>query len=636
MTLHNDSGIDIHPENGEPRTMSRNFIVLIFLLIVTFSSTAVFADELVRSAQKALVEKGFALGAVDGKWGPKTKASVQRFQISEGLSPSGQLDEETKKRLFFSLRKLPPTSKRVPTPPKSMRLAAKPQAPTPPVEVQVASLPDDNSHLLTLRDAVEQTLKNNVAIAVEEFNSKIRKQDIIDRKSEFDPSVNIELSTQEQKRQASGAFSSPDESRNRDHVWDMSLNQKVVTGGDYEISFQNSRNKTNSSFAGLNPQYSSELTLSATQPLLKNFGIDNNKRNIYIAKNDLEISDYEFESKVIDTLTDVENVYWELVFSIEDLNVKKKSLKRAQDLEKQVRAQVEVGTVAPLEILQAQSEVASREERLLQAQDLIQDNEDNLKNFLNIHFDSPNGLKKVVPADKPDFKPEKEMELNDAIIKALSNRPDYLARKTELTNENILVKYNENQVYPTVDLFGSLGLNGIAGDAVPITSGTVTGTSRFGGGYDDTLSNLTSTDYYLWEFGIRLNYPLGNRSAKSRLTASRLQVAQTLLDIKDLEKTIVVEVREAVRQIKTEAKRVQATRVARKLAEEKLNAEEKKFEVGLSTSFNVLEFQEDLVEEQSNEIRALTDYKKAKIRLRQVLATTLDAHNIQVSSEKDS
>ncbi|GJL78214.1 MAG: RND transporter [Nitrospinaceae bacterium] len=493
-----------------------------------------------------------------------------------------------------------------------------------------------DSKVLTLRDAVQQTLKNNVSIAVEEFNSQIREQDITDRKSEFDPSVNIELSTGEDKRQVSGAFTSPDVSQNRDHLWDMSLSQKVITGGDYEISFNNSRRKTNSSFAGLNPQYSSELIVSATQPLLKNFGIDNNKRNIYIANNDLDISDFEFESKVIDTVTEVENVYWDLVFSIEDLNVKKKSLARAQDLEKRVRAQVEVGTVAPLEILQAQSEVASREELLLQAEDLIQDNEDNLKNILNITFDSPEGLKKVIPADKPQFKPDQAMALGEAIKKALANRPDFLSRKTELANENILVKYNENQIYPSVDLFGSLGLNGISGNAVPITSGTVTGTSRFGGGYDDALNNTISRDFYQWEFGVRLNYPLGNRSAKSRLTASRLKVAQTLLDIKDLEKKIVVEVREAVRQIKTEAKRVQATRVARKLAEEKLNAEEKKFEVGLSTSFEVLEFQEDLVEEQSNEIGALIDFHKAKIRLRQVLATTLETHNIQMSSQEDS
>ena len=206
---------------------------------------------------------------------------------------------------------------------------------------------------LTLSQVVETTLKNNVSIVVEEFNAKIREQDITDRKSEFDPTISLELSTEERSNQVSSAFASPNKARNRDHAWDLSLNQKVVTGGDYEINFNNSRNKTNSTFAGLNPQYSSELLFSATQPLLKNFGIDNNKRNIYIANNDLDISDFEFESKVIDTVTDAENIYWELVFSIEDLNVKQKSLKRAQDLEKRVRAQVKVGTVAPLEILQA-------------------------------------------------------------------------------------------------------------------------------------------------------------------------------------------------------------------------------------------------------------------------------------------
>ncbi|MCH8311461.1 MAG: TolC family protein, partial [Nitrospinae bacterium] len=167
---------------------------------------------------------------------------------------------------------------------------------------------------LTLRQVVETTLKNNISIAVEEFNSKIREQDITDRKSEFDPTINIELSTLERTNQVSSAFASPDKAENRDYIWDLSLNQKVVTGGEYEISFNSSRNKTNSNFAGLNPQYSSELLLSASQPLLKNFGIDNNKRNIYIANNDLDISDFEFESKVIDTVTDVENVYWELVF----------------------------------------------------------------------------------------------------------------------------------------------------------------------------------------------------------------------------------------------------------------------------------------------------------------------------------
>ncbi|HCG73805.1 MAG TPA: hypothetical protein DE038_10960, partial [Nitrospina sp.] len=126
-----------------------------------------------------------------------------------------------------------------------------------------------------------------------------------------------------------------------------------MTGGDYELSFDTNRSLSNSTFVGLNPQYTSDLNISLTQPLLKDFGIDNNKREIYIAKNNQKISDYEFKKSVIDVITEAENIYWDLVFSIEDLKVKKKSLERAQDLEKQVKAQVEVGTMAPLEVLQA-------------------------------------------------------------------------------------------------------------------------------------------------------------------------------------------------------------------------------------------------------------------------------------------
>ena len=142
----------------------------------------------------------------------------------------------------------------------------------------------------------------------------------------------------------------------------------------------NNKNQTSSSFSSLNPTYSSDLALTVTQPLLKDFGIELNKREIVIAKNDQKISNHEFTEKVIDTLTEAENFYWDLVFSIEDLKVKQTSLQRARDLEKQVKAQVDVGTLAELEILQAQSDVASRDEQLLNAQNLIEDNEDNLKN----------------------------------------------------------------------------------------------------------------------------------------------------------------------------------------------------------------------------------------------------------------
>ena len=490
--------------------------------------------------------------------------------------------------------------------------------------VSVANANDPLS--LTLKETIERVLKNNISISVQSYNSKINEQFIFEKEADFDPTLDFEFKFGEETRQSSSSSSLSDaKNRNQDYDWDFSVSQKFVTGGDYELSMDNNRNRTSSSLTSLNPTYSSDLALTVTQPLLKDFGIDLNKRKIYIAKNDQKISDHQFTEKVIDTLTEAENIYWDLVFSIEDLKVKETSLQRARDLEKQVKAQVDVGTLAELEILQAQSDVASRDEQLLNAQNLIEDNEDNFKNILNSSFDSEDGLKKIIPADSPVFEPGSENSLEEALKTALTLRPDLLAKKKELDNRNIEAKYNENQMLPTLDLIGSLGLNGLSGDSTTTN-----------GAYDTALSEAFSTNYGLWQFGINLSYPLGNRAAKSKLAAKRLEVAQLLLDIKDLEKNIVVEVREAHRQIKTDIKKVQATRVARKLAEEKLNAEEKKFKVGLSTSFNVLEFQEDLAEEQSNEIKAVIDYNKSLTRLNQVMARTLEAHDIKLFSKEDS
>ena len=489
------------------------------------------------------------------------------------------------------------------------------------------------SIVLSLKDAIIRALSNNVSIAVESFNSKVKKETIIDSLSEFDATLGLELSTARKTQQLASAFSSPNRMENDNDNWDLSLSQKLVTGANYQFDFTNNRNKTNSATAGLNPSYSSEFQLSLTQPLLKNFGIDLNKRNIHIAKNEVDISDHEFKTKVIETVSEVENIYWDFVFTLGDLEVKQKSLERAKDLQRRVKAQVLVGIMAPIETLQAESEVASREEFLLSAQDSIDDNQDKLKNILNIDFSSPEGLSPIYPSNQANVLIV-DFDFNEIVKMALSNRPDYLAKKKDLENKNILVKYQENQIYPSVDLVGSLGINGLSGEATTITSGTFQGTSAYGGSYGNSLTDALSTNYYDWEFGVKFSYPLGNRSAKSKLSASRLEKAQLILGIKDLEKKIILEVRESARQLKTDSKRIKAATVAKKLAEEKLKAEEKKFEVGLSTSFNVLKFQEDLAEAQSNEIKTIIDYKQSRVLFRKSIASTLKHHDITLTTKE--
>ena len=489
------------------------------------------------------------------------------------------------------------------------------------------------SIVLSLNDAIIRALSNNVSIKVESFNSKVKKETIMERLSEFDATLGLELSTGRKTQQLASAFSSPNRMENDNDNWDLSLSQKLVTGANYQFDFTNNRNKTNSATAGLNPSYSSEFQLSLTQPLLKNFGIDLNKRNIHIAKNEVDISDHEFKTKVIETVSEVENTYWDFVFTLGDLEVKQKSLERAKDFQRRVKAQVLVGTMAPIETLQAESEVASREEFLLTAQDAIDDNQDKLKNILNIDFSSPQGISPIYPSTQANVLIE-DFDFNEIVKMALSNRPDYLAKKKDLENKDILVKYQENQIYPSVDLVGSLGINGLSGEAITITSGTFQGTSAYGGGYGNSLTDALSTNYYDWEFGVKFSYPLGNRSAKSKLSASRLEKAQLILGIKDLEKKIILEVRESARQLTTDSKRIKAATIAKKLAEEKLKAEGKKFEVGLSTSFNVLKFQEDLAEAQSNEIKTIIDYKQTRIRFRKSIASTLKHHDVTLTTKE--
>ena len=498
--------------------------------------------------------------------------------------------------------------------------------------VQLTAKNNPDVLALSLIEVIERTLKSNISIAVQNFQSKIKKEEITEQKADFDHNISGEFNANANRRQLASSFANPNVTNDLNHLWLIGVNKKFVTGTEYEVTYEAQRDTTNSLFSGLNPQYSSELILRITQPLLKGFGIDNNKKDIYIANNNLDISDQEFRSKVIEIISQAENVYWDLVFSIDDLKVKRQSIERAQELQNRVKAQVDVGAMAPLEILQAQSEVASREEAVLDAEKFIQDNEDKIKNIINIPFHSISGNKAIRPLDRPRFIISQPVDRDESVKEAIAQRPDYLIKKKELDNKKILVKYNENQLYPTLDLVGSFGLNGISGNAVGLTSfsGGPAPQSKFGGNFGQGVKNMFDPDYRTWEMGFNVKYPLGNRAAKSRLSASRLEVSQLLLDIKDKERSIIVEVREAVRQINTDIKRVHAARVSRKLAEEKLNAEEKKFEVGLSTSFQVLEFQTDLAEQQTRELKAVIDYNKSHINLRKVIASTLDEYNIRL------
>ena len=472
---------------------------------------------------------------------------------------------------------------------------------------------------LSMRKAIELTLQNNLDIAIERINPLIDEKNITIEKAFFDPGLFADLSFAKEVTPSASAFSSPDVTSLKNQNFAIGVKQILKTGGSYEVKLESIRSTTNSDNAGLNPQFSSFIEMDFTQPLLKDFGINLNTRKITIARNNQNISQAEFKNIVMQSISEVQDNYWDIVFKRDDLKVKKQSLNLAKDLENRVRIQVEVGVLAPIEILQAQAEVAVREEEVIITENEIKDLEDQLKTKLNFSPDAEEWDLSIELTDSPSFATEK-FQLAEFLKIALEKRPEIENFKLDLANKKIDVLFQKNQRYPSIDLVGSLGLNGISGD----------GASQFSGGYDRSLDRALSGDFYSYDIGLKLEYPFGNRAAKRSHSVSKLEVKKTLVGMKRIERQIKLEVKKAIRAIQTNVKRVKVTNVSKILAEEKLKAEEKKFEVGLSTSFQVLEFQKDLVDAQSKKIKAIIDYNKSIVQLYKVAGITLEKNNVRL------
>ncbi len=352
------------------------------------------------------------------------------------------------------------------------------------------------------------------------------------------------------------------------------------------------------------------MELKITQPLLRDFGIIVTKNQILIAQNNLAISQEDFRRQIIASTSEVQRTYWELVFRRQDLEVRQQQIALNQRLLAQVRRQVEVGTLAPIEVLQAETDIARVKEQIIQADNDVKNTEDRLKRIMNFSLLGEFADLELLPTDTPIFT-SPVLKQEEEIRQALENRHDLIQAKLELENQNITLIFNKNQALPTLDLQGSFQLNGIDED--------------FSGSLDQFRLSRRR-----WEVGLVFRHPLGNRRGKSLVQQSQLAIRQQMLTIKNLEENILEDVRVAVRQVMASSQLVQASRAASRLAQKQREAEEKKLKVGLSTLFFVLQFQQDLSDARSRGIRALTAYLQALISLEEAKNTLLQSYNIVV------
>ena len=357
-----------------------------------------------------------------------------------------------------------------------------------------------------------------------------------------------------------------------------------------------------------------EIQVRVTQPLLRNFGSTVTNNRIVIAQNNLSMSQEDLRQQITHVTEQVQRAYWDLVFRLQDLEVRRQQRALAEQLLDQIRKQVAVGTLAPIEVLQAETEIARVEERILVAENTLRATEDHLKRIMNFSLLGELADVVLLPVDSPAYD-ARDIVQEEQIRQALEHRYDLAQAKLMLENQRVALSFNENQALPTLDLETSLRINGVGKE------------------FDEHLDAFDPGQRHRWDVSLQFTQPLGNRQAKNRIEQSRLAIRQQMLRIKDMEEEVVREVRAAVRDVLTHAQRVRASRVSSQLAQEQLEAEEKKLQVGLSTVFTVLEFQEDLSVERSKEINALTDYLQALIHLEAVKNTLLGSFNITIQAD---
>lgn len=409
-----------------------------------------------------------------------------------------------------------------------------------------------------------------------------------------------------------------------------------LTGTTATLSLSNSGLSTNNRSNDFNPSTNSTLGLTISQHLLQGFGIAVNSRQISIAKNNREISDLTFKAQVITTVAAVMNLYWDLVAFNEDVRVKKAALALSEKLYEDNKKQVEIGTLAPIEVVRAEAEIASRQQDLTISETQVAQQETIIKNAL-----SRTGVASPAVADAhiiatdrmhvPNVEPVTPFQ--DLVATALSARPELSQGRIQIHNQEITLKGSRSALLPTLDLVASVDNNGLAGtpNALPELPGRPrSGDPFFIGGYGNVLSQLFSRNFPDYAVGFSLNIPLKNRAAQADMINDELTLRQQQLQLQRLENQVRVDVKNAVIGVQQARARYEAAVKARILQEQTVDAEQKKYALGASTIYNVILTQRDLSQAQSNEVAAIAAYSKAKVELDRSTGEILATNNISL------
>ncbi|MBN2338126.1 MAG: TolC family protein [Acidobacteria bacterium] len=499
---------------------------------------------------------------------------------------------------------------------------------------------------LSLKDLTKLALEQNLDIAISDTNEQLRQQAILQQHGSYDPQLTAQVGFNSRKNANTTQYDRSTESFNKNDSasWNFTFRQPVKTGGTFQATWNSSRSESNSTAMVFNPNYQSSYNLQFSQPLWRNLRIDSNRANLKLANLDLTLTDSEFKQKVTDTISNIQTAYWDLVSAIRNYEIRRNSVKLAQINLRDSRKKVEVGTSAPIDVTDAEATAASREVDLISAEETILRAQNTLRSLVSNDRNADIWRKVIVPTDQPDFK-EFKVDVETAINTALQNRPELRQADLNLQQLDIRKRLNLNNRKWQFDLTGQFGSTGTAGPQGcqknqftgecildPITGlPTLLTPPALVGGIGNAYKTMWTEGYTNWQLQLQVTIPLRNRSIDAQIAQQNIQKRQQLMNIRKTEQSIQVEIRNALQSLETNRKQVETSAVARRLAQERLEGEEKRFQAGLSQNYLVLQRQNELSSAEYQELQALIRYKQAVVTVQKAMYTLLESSDFAIA-----
>jgi len=499
----------------------------------------------------------------------------------------------------------------------------------------LALQPGETLRAISIDEAVKLGLEQNLGIQIQRYDPQIQDTAIAQARSFWAPQFSTTLTRASNEQPVVNIFSGSQPSvTNGQFFTGLALSETLPWGANYTASWNNSRFTTNDPSNTFNPRVQSNLLLNFNQPLLRNRSIDQIRQAVANSRKFRDLSDIQLDSVIVQTTRAVRNAYWDLSATINNLKAQQESLALAQQSLADNRKRVEIGTLAPIDIVQAQAEVASNEERVIVAEALIKRAQDNLRALILDASAADFWTTAFEPSDDAPFQ-EQAIDIDAAVRNALDKRADLKSAKNTIDRSDLNVRYLRNQVLPDINAQVNYGAIGVGGVQLPVRNpltGELSIADPISRGFGSALGDVFRSSYPQWTFGLQIGYPLGASTEHANLARARLEYQQSQTQLKNVELQVATQVRDSGRNVQTNQKRVQSARASRELQEKKLEAEEKKQAAGMSTSFFVFQAQRDLSQARTTEIQAIADYNKSLVDFEAVQLAPLNANTTFVNT----